>query len=52
MHALESLKLLVESKRDEYDKCEEAAKGISDTDQYVQPYNRTRNVRLNLLDYI
>ncbi|CAH0556977.1 unnamed protein product [Brassicogethes aeneus] len=29
MHALKSLKLFVESKRDEFDKCKEAAKGIS-----------------------
>ncbi|CAH0554111.1 unnamed protein product [Brassicogethes aeneus] len=52
MHALKSLKLFVESKRDEFDKYEEAAKGISSTDQYVQSRTRTGNVRLDPLDYM
>jgi len=52
MHAsLESLKLFVEPKRNNFDKYEEAAKKISHTDQYVQSRTRTRNVRLNPLDY-
>ncbi|CAI6371985.1 unnamed protein product [Macrosiphum euphorbiae] len=48
---LESLKLYVESKRNDFDKYEEAAKKISHTDQYIQSRTRTRNVRLNPLDY-
>ncbi|CAH0560422.1 unnamed protein product [Brassicogethes aeneus] len=52
MHTLKSLKLFVESKRDEFDKYEEAAKGISSTNQYIQSRTRTRNVRLDPLDYM
>ncbi|CAH0554065.1 unnamed protein product [Brassicogethes aeneus] len=52
MHTLKSLKLFVESKRDEFDKYEEAAKGIPSTDQYVQSRTSTRNVRLDPLDYM
>lgn len=52
VRALESLKLFVESKRDEFDKYEEAAKIISNTDQYIQTHTRTTNVRLNPLDYM
>ncbi|CAH0554104.1 unnamed protein product [Brassicogethes aeneus] len=52
MHALKSLKLFVEFKRDEFEKYEEAAKGISSTDHYVQSRTRTRNVRLDPLDYM
>ncbi|KAG5895377.1 hypothetical protein JTB14_029600 [Gonioctena quinquepunctata] len=52
MRVLESLKLFVQSEREEFDKYEEAAKGISNTDQYLQSRTRTRNVRLNPLDYI
>lgn len=51
VRALESLKLFVESKRDEF-KYEEAAKIISNTDQYIQTHTRTTNVRLNPLDYM
>jgi len=51
MCVLESLKLFVESKRNDFDKYEEAAKKISHTDQYVQSRNRARHVRLNPLDY-
>lgn len=53
MRALESLKSFVESKRNDFDKYEEAAKKISHTDEYVQSLTRTRtkNVRLNPLDY-
>lgn len=35
VRALESLKLFVESKRDEFNKYEEAVKIISNTDQYI-----------------
>ncbi|CAH0563685.1 unnamed protein product [Brassicogethes aeneus] len=52
MRTLKSLKLFVESKRDEFDRYEEAAKGISSTDQYVQSRSRTRNVRLDPVDYM
>lgn len=52
MNALESLKSFVESKRGEYDKYEEAAKRLSNTNQYVESRTRTRNVRLNPLDYM
>lgn len=51
MRALESLKLFVESKRNDFDKYEEAAKKISHNDQYLQSRTRARNVRLNPLDY-
>jgi len=51
MRALESLKLFVESKRNDFDKYEEATRKISHTDQYVQSRTRARNVRLNPLDY-
>ncbi|XP_029671003.1 uncharacterized protein LOC115240168 [Formica exsecta] len=51
VRALESLKLFVESKRDEF-KYEEAVKIISNTDQYIQTHTRTINVRLNPLDYM
>ncbi|XP_068994056.1 zinc finger MYM-type protein 1-like [Neodiprion pinetum] len=53
MRALESLKSFVESKRNDFDKYEEAAKKISQTDEYVQSRTRTRtrNVRLNPLNY-
>jgi hypothetical protein len=49
MRALESFKLFVESKRNDFDKYEEEAKKISHTDQYVQSRTRARNVRLNPL---
>jgi len=51
MRALESLKIFVELKRNDFDKYEEAAKKISHTDQYVKSRTRARNVRLNPLDY-
>ncbi|CAH0557047.1 unnamed protein product [Brassicogethes aeneus] len=40
---------LVKSKRDKFDKYEEAA---GSTDQYVQSRTRTRNVRLDPVDYM
>jgi hypothetical protein len=51
VEALKSLRSFVDSKREKFEEYEEAARKLSDTDNYIQTRSRSRNVRLNPLDY-
>jgi hypothetical protein len=50
VEALKSLRSFVDSKREKFEEYE-AARKLSDTDNYIQTRSRSRNVRLNPLDY-
>ena len=51
VEALKSLRSFLVSKREMFDKYEDAARKTSGTDEYTETRPSSRNVRLNPLDY-